>query len=70
MPPVPATVVGERLQVVAPRVDVREQVRATVPEKPELGATVMVAVPVWPLERVSALTEADKLKPGVADTRS
>jgi len=66
----PAKVVGERLQVVAPRVDVREQVRATLAEKPEVGATVMVAVPVWPLERVSALTEEDRLKPGVADTRS
>jgi hypothetical protein len=42
----PGTEMGERLQVVAPRVDVREQVRATLEEKPEVGATVMVAVPV------------------------
>ena len=66
----PVTLAGERLQVVAPRVDVKEQVRATLEEKPEVGATVMVAVPVWPLERVRALTEADRVNPGVADTRS
>ena len=65
----PVTVVGERLQVVAPRLDVTVQVSATLEEKPETGATVMVAVPLWPLESTSELVEADKVKPGVADTR-
>ena len=65
----PAMVVGERLQVVAPRVDVRLQVRATLEVKPEVGAMVMVAVPVWPLDSTIELVEADKLKLGVADTR-
>lgn len=65
----PATVVGERLQVLAPKVDVRLQVRATLEVKPEVGATVMVAVPVWPLDSTIELVEADKLKLGVADTR-
>ena len=66
----PVTLAGERVQVVAPSVDVRLQVRATLEEKPEVGATVMVAVPVWPLESTIELAEADKLKLGVADTRS
>jgi hypothetical protein len=66
----PATVIGERLQVVAPSVDVKEQVRATLEEKPEVGVTVMVAVPTWALDSTSDPVEADKLKLGVADTRS
>lgn len=66
----PATVTGERLQVVAPKVDVRLQLRVTLEEKPEVGATVMVAVPVWPLESTIEPTEEDRVNPGVADTRS
>ena len=69
----PPTTLGERLQPVAPRLVVRLQLSETLPEKPFVGATVMVAVPVCPLEMVSELTEEVRVKlgPGAeSDTRS
>ena len=66
----PVTVVGDRLQVVAPSEEDTLQLRATLEEKPEVGATVIVAVPTWALDSTSDPVEEDKLKLGVADTRS
>jgi hypothetical protein len=69
----PPTTLGERLQPVEPRLEVTLQPRLTLPEKPFVGATVMVAVPVCPLEMVSELTEEVRVKlgPGAdSDTRS
>jgi len=49
----PVTVVGDMLQVVAPSEDETAQVRPTLEEKPDIGATVMVAVPTWALDSTS-----------------
>lgn len=69
----PPTTLGERLQPVLPRLVDTLQLRLTLPEKPFVGATVMVAVPVCPLEMVSEPTEELRVKlgPGAeSDTRS
>jgi hypothetical protein len=66
----PVTVVGDMPQVVAPSEEDTLQVRPTFDEKPETGATVMVAVPTWALDSTSEPVEDDKVKLGVADTRS
>ena len=61
----PVTVVGERLQVVEPRVVVTVHVSATSEVKPAVGVTLMVAVPLCALFSVSELTEAVTAKSGL-----
>ena len=61
----PVTVDGARLHVVEPSVVVTVHVRATSEVKPPTGATVMVALPLGPLDNTSEPTEEATVKSGL-----
>ena len=65
MPLPPATVAGDKLHVVAPSEDDTAQVRATSEAKLDTGATVMLTLPLCPLENARELAEDVTVKSGL-----